>query len=88
MDLTELLHRELSKSNPLVNISITDVEKIKEQFTCCAEDELAYEKTKNSCQTEMHTLPDGQVCSISSMIFYWYDFLFYFFGQHYCNYCS
>ncbi|KAG6628229.1 hypothetical protein CIPAW_14G000600 [Carya illinoinensis] len=27
-------------------------------------DELAYEKTKNSCQIEKHTLPDGQVITI------------------------
>ncbi|XP_048441916.1 actin-related protein 7 isoform X2 [Pyrus x bretschneideri] len=27
-------------------------------------DELAYEKTKNSCQIEQHTLPDGQVITI------------------------
>lgn len=60
--MTKLLAQELGKSNPLVNISMSDVEKIKEQYSCCAEDELAYEKTKNSCQLEKHTLPDGQVC--------------------------
>ena len=61
-DLTKLLAEELGKSNPLVNLKMSDVEKIKEQFSCCADDELAYEKIKRSCQTEQHTLPDGQVC--------------------------
>ncbi|GMY22474.1 actin-related protein 7 [Fagus crenata] len=64
IELTKLLAQELHKSNPLVNISISDVEKIKEQYSCCADDELAYEKTKNSCQIEKHTLPDGQVITI------------------------
>ncbi|KAB1224830.1 Actin-related protein 7 [Morella rubra] len=59
IDLTKLLAQELGKSNPLVNISMSDVEKIKEQYSCCAEDELAYDKTKNSCQLEKHTLPMG-----------------------------
>lgn len=61
IDLTKLLAEELVKSNPLVNIKMSDVEKIKEQYSCCADDELAYEKIKRSCQTEQHTLPDGQV---------------------------
>lgn len=60
--MTKLLAQELGKSNPLVNISMSDVEKMKELYSCCAEDELAYEKTKTSCQIEKHTLPDGQVC--------------------------
>nr|XP_011468831.1 PREDICTED: actin-related protein 7 isoform X2 [Fragaria vesca subsp. vesca] len=64
IDLTKLLAEELGKSNPLVNIKMSDVEKIKEQFSCCADDELAYEKIKRSCQTEQHTLPDGQVITI------------------------
>ncbi|KAF5469729.1 hypothetical protein F2P56_010295 [Juglans regia] len=64
IDLTKLLAQELGKSNPLVNISMSDVEKVKELYSCCAEDELAYEKTKNSCQIEKHTLPDGQVITI------------------------
>lgn len=62
IDLTNFLAQELGKSNPLVNISMSDVEKIKEQCSCCAEDELAYQKTQNSCPVEKHTLPDGQVC--------------------------
>nr|AFK44362.1 unknown [Lotus japonicus] len=49
MDLTNFLAQELGKSNPLVNISLSDVEKIKEQYSCCAEDELAYQKTELSC---------------------------------------
>ncbi|CAK9133670.1 unnamed protein product [Ilex paraguariensis] len=45
-------------------LNISDVEKIKEQYACCAEDDLAYEKTGKSCQLEQHTLPDGQVITI------------------------
>ncbi|KAF3440662.1 hypothetical protein FNV43_RR18946 [Rhamnella rubrinervis] len=63
IDLTKLLAEELRKSNPQVNISMCDIEKIKEQFSCCAEDELAYEKTQNHV-TEKHILPDGQVITI------------------------
>ncbi|KAH1044365.1 hypothetical protein AAZX31_09G209200 [Glycine max] len=55
---------ELGKSNPQVNISMSDVEKIKELYSCCAEDELAYQKTGYSCPVEKHTLPDGQVITI------------------------
>ena len=66
IDLTNFLAQELSKSNPLVNISMSDVEKIKEQYSCCAEDELAYQKTEDSCPVEKHTLPDGQVCLLIS----------------------
>lgn len=61
IDLTKLLAQELGKSNPQVNVSMSDIEKIKELYSCCAEDEFAYGKTQNSCQTEKHTLPDGQV---------------------------
>ncbi|XP_034705068.1 actin-related protein 7 [Vitis riparia] len=64
VDLTKLLAQELGKSNPTVNLSITDVERLKEQYSCCAEDELAYEKIQRSCQREQHTLPDGQVINI------------------------
>lgn len=61
IDLTKLLAQELGRSNPQINISMSDIEKIKEQFSCCAEDELAYEKIQNLA-TEKHILPDGQVC--------------------------
>lgn len=64
VDLTKLLAQELGKSNPTVNLNITDVERLKEQYSCCAEDELAYEKIQRSCQREQHTLPDGQVINI------------------------
>ena len=60
-DLTKLFAQELGKSNPLVNLSMSDVEALKEQYASCAEDEFAYEKTQN-CEIEQHTLPDGQVC--------------------------
>ncbi|KAK2440287.1 actin-related protein [Trifolium repens] len=63
-DLTNFLAQELGKSNPLVNISMSDVEKIKQQYSCCAEDDLAYQKTEDSCPVETHTLPDGQVITI------------------------
>ncbi|KAL0668377.1 hypothetical protein Bca4012_031081 [Brassica carinata] len=58
-DLTKLFVQELGKSNPLVNLSMSDVETLKEQYASCAEDEIAYEKTQN-CEIELHTLPDGQ----------------------------
>ncbi|KAF5177508.1 Actin-related protein [Thalictrum thalictroides] len=64
IELTKLLAQELQNSNPLVNLSITDVEKLKEQYACCAEDETAFEDTILSCQKEQHTLPDGQVITI------------------------
>ncbi|KAH7520998.1 hypothetical protein FEM48_Zijuj08G0204900 [Ziziphus jujuba var. spinosa] len=64
IDLTKLLAQELGKSNPQVNISMSDVEKIKEQFSCCAEDELAYEKTQN-VMPEKHILPDGQDLNVT-----------------------
>lgn len=63
-DLTKLLAVELGKSNPLVNLSIQDVEKLKEQYVSCAEDELAYGKSQQSCPNEQHTLPDGQIITV------------------------
>ncbi|GAV86062.1 Actin domain-containing protein [Cephalotus follicularis] len=63
-DLTKLFAQELSISNPTVNLSIFDVERLKELYSCCAEDEFAYGKTKKSYETEQHTLPDGQVIRI------------------------
>ncbi|CAH2063310.1 unnamed protein product [Thlaspi arvense] len=62
-ELTKLFAQELGKSNPSMNLSMSDVEKLKEQYANCAEDEIAYEKTRN-CEIEQHTLPDGQVISI------------------------
>ncbi|PNY13444.1 actin-related protein 7-like [Trifolium pratense] len=77
-DLTNFLAQELGKSNPLVNISMSDVEKIKQQYSCCAEDDLAYQKTGNSCPVETHTLPDGQFANLVCVpldlkIVEWYD---------------
>ncbi|XP_077221287.1 actin-related protein 7 [Tasmannia lanceolata] len=64
LELTKLLAQELHKSNPLVNLDISVVEKLKEQYTCCAEDQFAYDQIRKSCPTEKHTLPDGQVITI------------------------
>ncbi|KAL9367769.1 hypothetical protein Peur_038968 [Populus x canadensis] len=64
VDLTKLLAQELGKSNPLVNLNASDVEMLKVKYSCCAEDELAYEKTQRSSDEEEHTLPDGQVIRI------------------------
>ncbi|KAJ9158790.1 hypothetical protein P3X46_024337 [Hevea brasiliensis] len=64
IDLTKLLAQELGKSNPLVNLNVSDVEIIKEKYSSCAEDELAYEKTQQSSEYEEHTLPDGQVIKV------------------------
>ncbi|CAN0917355.1 Actin-related protein 7 [Linum grandiflorum] len=65
LDLTKLLAQELGKSNPSVNLNNSDVEIIKQKYSCCAEDELAYRKTQEANnEIEKHTLPDGQVISI------------------------
>ncbi|KAL3323678.1 hypothetical protein AABB24_038039 [Solanum stoloniferum] len=64
LDLTKLLADKLSKSNPTVKLNISDVEKLKEQYACCADDDIAYEKLQHSCLEEKHTLPDGQVITI------------------------
>ncbi|CAA7408930.1 unnamed protein product [Spirodela intermedia] len=64
IDLTKLLAQELHKSNPLVKIDISEVEKLKEQYAICAEDSVAYEEAQKSSQAERHTLPDGQVITI------------------------
>jgi actin-related protein 7, plant len=61
VDLTNLFAQELKKSNPSVNIDPSDVERLKEQYACCAADQLAFEALESSCQPEKHTLPDGQV---------------------------
>lgn len=64
IDLTKLLAQELHKSNPLAKIDFSEIEKLKEQYACCAGDQTAFEETQNSCQKETHTLPDGQVITI------------------------
>ncbi|XP_057978618.1 actin-related protein 7 isoform X2 [Malania oleifera] len=64
IELTKLFAQELGKSNPLDNLDLSDVERLKEQYSCCAEDEAAYEKLQQSCHIEQHTLPDGQVISV------------------------
>ena len=66
-ELTKLLAQELGKSNPSMSLSMSDIEKLKEQYANCAEDEIAYEKTQN-CEIEQHTLPDGQVCVSTNQI--------------------
>lgn len=62
--MTELLSRELQKSNPLVKIDISTVERLKEQYACCATDQFAYEYMHKSTP-EKHVLPDGQVRTTS-----------------------
>lgn len=61
LDLTNLFAKELHKSNPHVNFTISEVEKLKEKYACCAEDDAAYRMFLQSCPEEQHTLPDGQV---------------------------
>lgn len=61
MDLTNLFAQELGKSNPLVNLSISECEKLKEHYACCAEDAASYDQFQHDCPEEQHTLPDGQV---------------------------
>ncbi|URE28005.1 Actin-related protein [Musa troglodytarum] len=64
IDLTNLLAQELRKSNPLMNIDISEVEKLKEQYARCAEDQAAFEETQRTWPKETHTLPDGQTITI------------------------
>ncbi|XP_051146174.1 actin-related protein 7 [Andrographis paniculata] len=64
LDLTNLFAQELRKSHPFVNLSTSDIEKLKEQYACCAEDENAYERVLQDCPEEQFTLPDGQVIKI------------------------
>ncbi|XP_073046532.1 actin-related protein 7-like isoform X2 [Primulina eburnea] len=64
MDLTNLFAQELGKSNPLVNHSISECEKLKEHYACCAEDAASYVRFQHDCPEEQHTLPDGQVIKI------------------------
>ncbi|KAL5714598.1 Actin-related protein 7 [Ranunculus cassubicifolius] len=65
LELTNLLARELQKSNPQANLTTSDVEKLKELYACCTEDQTAFEETLKSTQNEQHTLPDGQVINIA-----------------------
>lgn len=76
-DLTKLLAQELQRSNPLANIDISEVEKLKEQYACSAEDQTAFERTQNSCHKETHTLPDGQVrCCLDNYLRTMYTSMF------------
>uniref|UniRef100_A0A7N0USI6 Actin-related protein 7 n=1 Tax=Kalanchoe fedtschenkoi TaxID=63787 RepID=A0A7N0USI6_KALFE len=63
IDLTKLFAQELLKANPKVNLDIAEAERLKEKYSRCAEDEIAYEKT-NQCKIEKHILPDGQMIKI------------------------
>lgn len=69
-DLTDLFAKELGKSNPNVNFTTSDVEKLKEVYACCAEDAAAYGKLQQACPEEQHTLPDGQVVISLREIFF------------------
>lgn len=62
IDLTKLLADELAKSNPNMKLNMSDIERLKEQFSRCADDDVAYSKMQ--CEEELHTLPDGQVIKI------------------------
>ncbi|KAJ4833347.1 general RNA polymerase II transcription factor [Turnera subulata] len=64
IDLTNLLAKELEKSNPNMNLKESDVEMIKVKYASCAEDDVAYEKTQQSSETEQFTLPDGKVIRV------------------------
>ncbi|PKA59234.1 Actin-related protein 7 [Apostasia shenzhenica] len=63
VDLTNLLAQELQKTNPHAQIDINEVEKLKERYACCAEDQSSFNNTQ-TCQKEKHTLPDGQVITV------------------------
>ncbi|GMH26313.1 hypothetical protein Nepgr_028156 [Nepenthes gracilis] len=54
--LTSLLIQKLSKSNPLVNLNVWDVEKLKEQYASC-QDEVIMRKPNSHVSNEKHTRP-------------------------------
>ncbi|CAL9041264.1 unnamed protein product [Musa banksii] len=47
-----------------MNIDISEVEKLKEQYARCAEDQVAFGETQRTWPKETHTLPDGQTITI------------------------
>nr|GEW30695.1 actin-related protein 7 [Tanacetum cinerariifolium] len=59
VDLTKLFKEELAKSSPLMKLDMSEVKKLKEQYACCPDDDIAYGKTLESCPEEKHTFPDG-----------------------------
>nr|GEV73325.1 actin-related protein 7 [Tanacetum cinerariifolium] len=64
VDLTKLFEEELAKSSPLMKLDMLEVKKLKEQYACCPDDDIAYGKTLESCPEEKHTFPDGHVVSL------------------------
>lgn len=63
-DLTDLLAKELAKSQPHVKLDLAIVEMLKEKYATVSEDSSAYAATAEACPKIEHTLPDGQVISI------------------------
>ncbi|KAL5682919.1 hypothetical protein ACJX0J_009304, partial [Zea mays] len=48
---------------PVLNLDVSDVERLKEQYACCTEDQLAFEGYRKLLPTRK-ALPDGQVITI------------------------
>ena len=64
-DLTDLLAKELAKSQPDVKLDLATVEMLKEKYATVCEDSLGYAATAEVCPKIEHTLPDGQVYTIA-----------------------
>lgn len=64
-DLTDLLAKELAKSQPHVKLDRATVEMLKEKYAMVAEDSTAYAATAETCSKTEHKLPDGQVYNIA-----------------------
>ncbi|CAL9169704.1 unnamed protein product [Musa hybrid cultivar] len=52
-----------------MNIDISEVEKLKEQYARCAEDQVAFGETQRTWPKETHTLPDGQGYIVGEALF-------------------
>lgn len=63
-DLTALLARQLSESNPNVSLDLSTVQMLKEKYAEVPEDQSDYDSSAEACPSVEHTLPDGQVISI------------------------
>ncbi len=64
-DLTALLARQLSESNPNVSLDLSTVQMLKEKYAEVPEDQSDYDSSAEACPSVEHTLPDGQVHKVS-----------------------
>jgi actin-related protein 7 len=57
-DLTDLLAKELAKSQPHVKLDLATVEMLKEKYATVPEDSSAYAATAEACPKSIHFLMD------------------------------